>query len=176
MGTLSIRNAVEADLPAILAIYNDAVANTTAIWNDTLSDISGRRAWWQERVAAAYPVLVGEVDGACAGYATYGPFRANDGYRHSRELSIYVDAAYRRQGIASALMDALETHARANAVHVLLGGIEAGNAGSIALHEKHGFTRSAYLEQVGRKFDRWLDLVLMQKILDQASSAASPSR
>lgn len=171
MPSVLIRPLIEADLPAILEIYNDAVVNTTAIWNDHLSDLEGRRTWWQQRVDAGFPVLTAHLDGVhldgvCVGYATYGHFRPNDGYRHSRELSVYVDAAHRGHGIASQLMQALEAHARTDDVHVLVGGIEAGNEASIALHKKHGFKQTAHLEQVGRKFDRWLDLVLMQKVLD----------
>lgn len=165
MNDLRIRPAFEADLPALLTIYNDAVINTTAIWNDNLSDLFGRRTWWQQRMEAGFPVLTAQLGDACVGYATYGTFRPNDGYRHSRELSVYVDSAHRGQGIASALMQALEDHARAHDVHVLVGGIEASNTASIALHEKHGFIQTGRLPQVGRKFDRWLDLVLMQKVL-----------
>ncbi|MFN3171022.1 MAG: GNAT family N-acetyltransferase [Hyphomicrobiales bacterium] len=166
MSEIVIRSAVEADLPAILAIYNDAVATTTAIWNDRLSDLKGRRDWWQDRVHQGFPVLVAEVDGVCVGYATYGPFRPNDGYKHSRELSVYVAARHRSKGIASKLMTALEEHARAHDVHVLIGGLEAENTASLALHIKHGFTQAGHLRHVGRKFDRWLDLVLMQKVLE----------
>lgn len=166
MPDVTIRSAEDADLPAILTIYNDAVVNTTAIWNDHLSDLEGRRVWWQQRIADGFPVLAAERDGQCVGYATYGPFRPNDGYRQSRELSVYVSKSHRGNGIASALLQALEDYARAHDVHVLIGGIEAGNQASIALHAKHGFKQAAYLEQVGRKFERWLDLVLMQKILD----------
>ena len=166
MSQALVRPATEADLPAILAIYNDAVASTTAIWNEVLSDLEGRRAWWQDRVGAGFPVLVAEVDGVCAGYATYGPFRPHDGYRHARELSIYVGGAHRGQGLADALMAALEAHARHAGVHVLLGALEAGNAASMALHAKHGFVETGRLPQVGRKFGRWLDLVFMQKLLD----------
>jgi L-amino acid N-acyltransferase len=166
MSQIIVRPAIEADLPAILAIYNDAVANTTAIWNEHLSDLEGRRAWWQDRVRQGFPVLVADVDGACTGYATYGPFRPNDGYKHSREVSVYVDAAHRGHGIASRLMEALETHARDKGVHVLVGGLEASNAASLALHIRHGYEQVGHLKQVGRKFDRWLDLVLMQKALE----------
>ncbi|MFN3227278.1 MAG: GNAT family N-acetyltransferase [Hyphomicrobiales bacterium] len=166
MSEIIIRPAIDADLPAILAIYNDAVANTTAIWNERLSDLEGRRVWWQDRVRQDFPVLVADRDGACAGYATYGHFRPNDGYKHSRELSVYVDAAQRGRGIASRLMEALETHARKQGVHVLIGGLEASNAASLALHAKHGYEQVGHLKQVGRKFDRWLDLVLMQKVLE----------
>jgi phosphinothricin acetyltransferase len=166
MSETTVRPATAADLPAILAIYNDAVANTTAIWNERLSDLEGRRTWWQDRVGQGFPVLVADRDGVCVGYATYGPFRPNDGYKHSRELSVYVDAARRGRGIASRLMAALEAHARANDVHVLVGGLEAENTASLALHIKHGFEQVGHLKQVGRKFDRWLDLILMQKVLE----------
>jgi phosphinothricin acetyltransferase len=81
-------------------------------------------------------------------------------------LSVYVDAARRGRGIASRLMAALEAHARANDVHVLVGGLEAENTASLALHIKHGFEQVGHLKQVGRKFDRWLDLILMQKVLE----------
>jgi phosphinothricin acetyltransferase len=166
MTAVTVRPVTQDDLPMILAIYNDAVVNTTAIWNDHISDLQGRHDWWQQRVETGFPVLAAELHGACVGYATYGHFRPNDGYRHSRELSVYVSDAHRGQGIASTLMQALEAHARAHDVHVLVGGIEAGNSASIALHEKHGFVQTGRLPQVGRKFGRWLDLILMQKILD----------
>lgn len=166
MTDLRIRPAIEADLPPILDIYNDAVVNTTAIWNEHLSNLNGRRTWWQQRVDAGFPVLIAQLGEACVGYATYGTFRHNDGYKHSRELSVYVAASQRGKGIASQLMQALEDDARTQDVHVLIGGIEAGNTASIALHEKHGFIETGRLPQVGRKFDRWLDLVLMQKVLD----------
>ena len=160
-----IRPAEEADLPTILAIYNDAVAHTTAIWNEAASDLEGRRLWWRERLDQGFPVLVAQLDGHCAGYATYGPFRANSGYRHSRELSIYVHRDWRRRGLASTLLQALEDHARAHDVHVLIGGIEAGNEASLKLHARHGFAQTGRLPGVGRKFGRWLDLVFMQKTL-----------
>ena len=162
-----IRAAKEADLPAILAIHNNAIAQTAAIWTDTLVDLADRKAWWQSQVEKGLPVFVADVEGACAGFATYGPYRPKEGYRFTQAVSIYVDEAYRRRGLAGALLSALETHARASGkVHVLIGGIEAGNAASLALHTKHGFEQVGHLKQVGRKFDRWLDLVLMQKVLD----------
>ena len=160
-----VRDATPADLVAILAIYNDAVANTTAIWNEVLSDLDGRRAWFEERTGRGFPVLVAVVDGAVAGYATYGPFRPHDGYRHTVEHSIYVDAAVRGRGIGRAMLAALLDRARAAGLHVMVGGVEAGNSASIALHERLGFEKAALLRQVGRKFDRWLDLQFMQKTL-----------
>lgn len=161
----SIRTASEADLPAILAIYNDAVENTTAIWNETLSDPEGRRTWWRERTARGFPVLVAEASGEVAGYASYGDFRAFQGYRFTVENSVYVRNDLRGKGIAAALMGALIGEAKAQGLHVMVAGIEAGNIASIRLHERFGYREVARMPEVGFKFGRWLDLVLMQKML-----------
>ena len=160
-----VRDAGDADLAAILAIYNDAVANTTAIWNDRLVDLANRRDWVSARRALGYPILIADCDRAVAGYASFGDFRAFDGYRHTAEHSVYVAPAFRRQGVAVALLAALEPRAIQCAKHVLIGGIEAGNAASIALHTSCGFREVGRLAEVGTKFGRWLDLVFMQKIL-----------
>jgi L-amino acid N-acyltransferase YncA len=164
--THAIRAAGEADLPAILAIYNDAVENTTAIWNETVSDLEGRRSWWRERTARGFPVLVAEMGGAVAGYASYGDFRPFQGYRYTVENSVYVRKDQRGKGIAAALMKALVREAQAQRLHVMVAGIEAGNLASIRLHEGCGFREVARMPEVGFKFGRWLDLVLMQKMLE----------
>lgn len=161
----TVRDATHADLAAILSIYNDAVAHTTAIWNEVLSDLDGRRAWFEERTGRGFPVLVAELDGRVAGYATYGPFRPHDGYRHSVEHSIYVEAGLRGRGLGAAMLEALVARATAAGLHVMIGGIAADNEPSIRLHEKAGFEKAAVLREVGRKFDRWLDLQFMTKIL-----------
>lgn len=160
-----IRDAVDADLPAVTAIYNDAVANTTSIWNDRLVDVADRRAWMAARTGLGYPVLVAERDGVVAGYASFGDFRAFEGYRHTAEQSVYVAADHRRHGVARALLVALEARAAALGKHALIGGIEAGNEGSLALHRALGFVEVGRMPEVGIKFGRWLDLVFMQKIL-----------
>lgn len=160
-----IRHATEADLPAILAIYNDAVERTTAIWNERLVDLEDRRAWLKTRTDGGFPVLVAHRDGQTIGYASYGPFRAFDGYRHTTELSVYVDKTTRGAGVGRLLVTELIEEAKRRGVHVLIAGIEAGNAASIGLHASLGFNETGRLAEVGRKFDRWLDLVLMQRIL-----------
>lgn len=161
----SIRTAGEADLPAILAIYNDAVEKTTAIWNETLSDLEGRRTWWRERTARGFPVLVAKAGSEVAGYASYGDFRPFQGYRFTVENSVYVREDLRGKGVAAALMAALIEKAQGQGLHVMLAGIEAGNIASIRLHEGCGFREVARMPEVGFKFGRWLDLVLMQKML-----------
>lgn len=158
----------EVHLAGILAIYNHAVVHTTAIWNDVIVDLENRRQWWRGRTEAGFPVLVAvEAEAAdnVLGYASYGPFRAFDGYRQTVEHSVYVAENARRRGVASALLGALEDHARAGGMHVMLGGIAADNAPSLALHRQHGFLETARMPEVGQKFGRWLDLVFMQKLL-----------
>ena len=160
-----VRDATDGDLEAVRRIYNDAVAHTTAIWNEVVVDLDDRRRWAAARRALGYPVLVAEVDGEVAGYGSFGDFRAFDGYRHTCEHSVYVDDRFRRRGIARALVVELEIRARGLGKHAMIAGIEAGNAASIALHAALGFTEVGRLPQVGRKFDRWLDLVFMEKVL-----------
>ena len=163
--TVIVRPATVADLPAILAIYNDAVVNTTAIWNDAVVDIDNRLAWFEARARQNYPVLVADLVGAVVGYGSFGDFRPFDGYRHTVENSVYVAADARRRGVASALLAALIERGQALGKHVMIAGIAADNLASIRLHAKHGFTETARMPEVGTKFGRWLALVFMQKRL-----------
>ena len=160
----SIRPATEADLPAILAIYNDAVENTTAIWNEKPADLANRKAWFSERTAKGFPVLVAERDGVI-GYGSFGDFRPFDGYRVTVEHSVYVSKDARGQAAGEALLAALVAEAKLMQKHNMIGGIDASNAPSIALHVKFGFEEVGRMPGVGEKFGKPLDLVLMQKVL-----------
>jgi phosphinothricin acetyltransferase len=160
-----IRDATEADLAAIRDIYNHAVEHTTAIWNEVLIDVDNRRAWLELRRAKGFPVLVAERAGQVAGYASYGDWRAFDGYRHTVEHSVYVDKDCRGAGIGKRLMQALIDHARGNDKHVMIAAIEAENQPSIALHERLGFRLVGIHREVGIKFGRWLDLAMMELML-----------
>ena len=102
---LVVRDATEADLPAILAIYNHAIETTTAVFSSEPHTLEMRRDWFADKRAKRYPVLVADLDGAVAGFATYGPFRAWPAYRYSIEHSVYVADGARRQGIARRLME-----------------------------------------------------------------------
>ncbi len=162
---MTVRPATEQDLPAILEIANDAIRNGTALWTLTPDDLASRRGWMRERIANGYPVLVAELSGRVAGYASYGRFRPHEGFLHTVEHSLYVHPEARGRRLGTALLAALLVDAEASGRHVMIGGIEAGNVASIALHERHGFARGALLHQVGRKFGRWLDLLFMQKLI-----------
>ena len=163
-----LRDARPSDAAGIAVIYNDAVAHTTAIWNETIVDAANRTAWLADRQDAGYPVIVA-VDDAdeVIGYASYGPWRAFDGYRHTVEHSVYVRADQRGSGIGEALLRAIVARAREAGLHVMIGAVEAGNAASVRLHRKVGFTETGTLREVGAKFGTWLDLTFLQLILDE---------
>ena len=168
---LEIRDAQPADADAIAAIYNDVVAHTTAIWNDHQVDGENRREWIAGRQRAGYPVLVAtKDDGGVLGYASFGDWRAADGYRHTVELSVHVRADQRGAGLGRALLMALIARARASGKHVMVAAIEAGNVGSIRLHEKLAFQQVGLMPAVGTKFGRWLDLAFLQLVLDRRAS------
>lgn len=162
---MMLRDAVDADLPGILAIYNYAVLNSTAIWNDTPTDLSGRLGWLRDRQAKAYPVIVAEEAGEVLGYASFGDFRPFEGFRISVEHSVYVAEHAQGRGLGRRLVEALFEPARALGKKVMIGGITAGNDASLALHTKLGFVQSAYMAGIGIKFGQRLDLVFVQKEL-----------
>ena len=160
-----IREAEPADLLAILEIHNDAILNTTAIWSIHPVDLANRRAVLDERRSQGFPFLVATADDMLLGYATFGPFRPHDGYARTVEHSIYVHKDHHRRGVAQALFPPLIDAAKACGKHAMIGGVDATNAGSIALHERFGFTAVGRLPEVGFKFGRYLDLLFLQKIL-----------
>ncbi|HEX4401576.1 MAG TPA: GNAT family N-acetyltransferase [Galbitalea sp.] len=157
-----IRQAIDADLDTILAIHNDAIAKSSAIWTDDLVPRSEREEWLASRTAAGDPVLVAIEDDEVAGYATYAQWRAKWGYRHTVEDSVYLTAEHQGKGFGRALLEALIDHARAAGHHVMLADIESGNVASIRLHERLGFVEAGRLREIGTKFDRWLDLSILQ--------------
>ncbi|QXG33506.1 GNAT family N-acetyltransferase [Pseudomonas viridiflava] len=169
-----IRDALPDDLPGILAIYNDAVLNTTAIWNEQPVDLANRQVWYASRQSQAYPVLVA-VNAAdeVLGYSSFGDWRPFEGFRHTVEHSVYVRADQRGKGLGPKLMSALIERARTCDKHMMVAAIESGNAASIALHERLGFTTTGQMPQVGTKFGRWLDLTFMQ--LDLSPGAQAPA-
>ncbi|UNC50090.1 GNAT family N-acetyltransferase [Enterobacter huaxiensis] len=164
-----VRHASKEDCAAIGEIYNHAVLHTAAIWNDKTVDTDNRIAWFEARTLAGYPVLVMENEGVVAGYASFGDWRAFDGFRHTVEHSVYVHPQHQGKGIGRSLMEALIVEARKIGKHVMVAGIEAQNQTSIHLHETLGFVTTGQMPQVGTKFGRWLDLTFMQLQLDERS-------
>ncbi|MDX2399010.1 GNAT family N-acetyltransferase [Microbacterium algeriense] len=166
MTAVHLRDAENADLDTITEIHNHAVVHTTAIWNEDAVDRADRAAWLADRTARGYPVIVAADETGVVGYASYAQWRPHSGYRHTVEHSVYVRGDQRGRGIGTTLMTALIERARADGMHVMIGGIESGNTASIALHERLGFREVGRMPQVGAKFGRWLDLSMLQLVLD----------
>lgn len=160
-----IRPATEQDLPAILAIMNEVIANSLAIYAYAPLSLEDRQAWFAAQRAGGWPVLVAELEGKVVGFGSIGPFRTRPAYKYSAEHSVHVDAAHRGNGVGSALLTALIADAQALGLRTLIGGIDAGNTGSLAFHARYGFTECARIKDVAFKFGRWLDLVFVQLIL-----------
>jgi L-amino acid N-acyltransferase len=161
----ALADATEVDLPGLVAIYNDVIASSTAVFSSLPVALEERREWWQGRIAQGYPVLVARDARGVAGFGTFGDFRAWPGYRFTVEHTVHVRADGRGRGTGSALLRALLTRAAALGKHMMIAGVDAENAAAIRFHEHLGFTRAGQLREVGHKFDRWLDLVFLQRVI-----------
>ncbi len=150
----------------ILAIFNEAIANSTALYDYQLRTLDDMATWFAGKSRKNYPVIGFESDaGELMGFASYGQFRERPAYKYTVEHSLYVDTRFRGQGVGRALLHAITSAAEKQDYHVMVGGIDAANAVSIRLHESLGFTHCGTVQQAGFKFGRWLDLAFYQKIL-----------
>ena len=163
-GDFRIEDAIAADVPAIAAIYNDAALHTTSTWHEYPRSEAEMQVWFEQR-SRDYTVLAARDASGLVGYGTYGAFRNPSGYRGTAEHSLYVAESARGRGIGKALLAALIEKAREQGLHVLIGGVSSDNDLSIKLHTDMGFVETGRLPEVGRKFDRWLNLVFLQKQL-----------
>ena len=163
---MELRDAAEADLAGLVAIYNDVIATSTATYTSTLVTLEDRRQWWRARVAAGYPVLVALDESGVIGFATFGDFRPWPGYRFTVEHTVHVRGDRRGGGVGTQLLAALFPRAASLGKHMMIAGVDAANVASIRFHERLGFERSGCLREVGHKFDRWLDLVFLQRRID----------
>jgi L-amino acid N-acyltransferase YncA len=162
---IAIRKATENDLPQILDIYNDAILNTTAVYDYEPHTLEMRRLWFDTKRRQGFPVFVAEENNEVLGFSSIGPFRAWAGYKYSVENSIYVKDGQRGKGIGKLLMQPLIDAAKEMKLHTIIAGIDADNKLSIDFHKQFGFVEAGHLKQIGWKFERWLDLVFMQLIL-----------
>jgi phosphinothricin acetyltransferase len=162
---MTIRAATAADVPAIVAIWNPVIRDSIATFNAEEKSPAMVADMLSQKAAAGHAFLVALHHGQIAGFAHYGQFRGGIGYRHTAEHTIVLGENVRGQGIGRSLLAALEDHARTAGFHSLWAGVSGENVAGVAFHARAGFARVAVLPQVGRKFDRWFDLVLMQKRL-----------
>jgi len=151
---------------AILAVFNEAIANSTALYDYKLRTPADMAAWFDGKQRKNFPVIGMENDaGELLGFASYGQFRERPAYKYTVEHSVYVDARFRGQGVGRVLLKAIIAEAEKQEYHVMVGGIDASNAVSIRLHEGAGFAPCGIVRQAGFKFGRWLDLAFYQLIL-----------
>jgi L-amino acid N-acyltransferase YncA len=161
-----IRAAQPGDLPAILAIYNEVILHSTAVYCDDPTTLEERQSWFAGRISKGFPVLVAEDQGSVIGYASFGDFRSFSGFRFTVEHSVHLAAGYRGKGIGSALVKALFPLAKAMNKHLMVAIVDAENQRSIDFHQRMGFAEVGRMPEVARKFDRWLEMVMMQRVID----------
>lgn len=150
----------------ILAIFNDAIVNSTALYDYKPRTMEMMTAWFETKGKGNFPVIgIEDESGELMGFGSYGTFRAWPAYKYSVEHSVYVDARFRGRGVGKRVLQELITAAQRQDYHVLVGGIDAANSVSIRLHERLGFVHCGTIRQAGFKFGRWLDLAFYQLIL-----------
>lgn len=165
MCTLSAHGA------AILDILNEQILNAVSVYEYVPRAPQSMVAWFQAKEAKGFPVIGVENEaGVLMGFATYGVFRERPGYKYTVEHSVYVHRDHRRQGLGRLLMERLIEAAREQDLHVMVGGIDASNTVSIALHEQLGFVHAGTITQAAYKFGRWLDLAFYQLTLQTPSA------
>jgi L-amino acid N-acyltransferase YncA len=152
---------------AILGILNEVIEHTTAVYDYAPRPASSMGPWFATKAAAGFPVVGAEGDdGSLLGFATYGTFRAWPAYKYTVEDSVYLRPDARGRGLGHRVLARLIEVARERDVHVMVAGIDATNAASVALHTKHGFVHAGTVRACGFKFGRWLDLALYQRTLE----------
>jgi phosphinothricin acetyltransferase len=157
----------------IMAILNEAIANSTALYDYQARTPAMMTAWYDAKDKAGYPVIgVMDETRRLLGFGSYGPFRAWPAYKYTVEHSLYVERAHRGRGVGKLLLTELIEAARRQDYHTLIGGIDAQNTASIALHRRLGFEQCAYVREAGFKFNRWLDLTFYQLMLDTPAHPA----
>ncbi|WP_203568356.1 GNAT family N-acetyltransferase [Aestuariimicrobium ganziense] len=159
---VTIRPATVDDIAEITQIYNQAGVGTTASYDLAPVTVAERTEWFEAKQRRNFPTLVAVDDGQTVGFASYGTFREKAGYDYTVEHSVYVRDGHRASGVGRMLMSALIDHARGHGVHVMVGALDGSNEASVAFHLSLGFVEVARMPEVGRKFGRWLDLVLVQ--------------
>lgn len=160
-----VRDAAPRDIQRLMAIWNPQIRDTAITFTTVEKTHAALAAEINACRAEARAFLVAEAGGQVIGLATWFPFRKGPGYAHTGEHTVVLAPEAWRQGAGRALMRALEDHARGRGIHVLVAGVTAENAAGIAFHRALGFSEVGRMPQVGRKFGRWMDLVLLQKCL-----------
>jgi L-amino acid N-acyltransferase len=160
---LEIRRAVAADLPAITAIYNDAILKTVATFDTETKTLEDRKAWFEDH-GVKYPVLAVLEDGITIGWGSLSPWSDRCAYAGTVEDSVYIREDRRGLGIGKKLIHTLLQEGHRSGFHTVIARIAETNDVSVHLHELYGFKTIGVMEEVGVKFGKLLDVYMMQKV------------
>jgi phosphinothricin acetyltransferase len=161
-----LKPCTEKQLPEILAIFNEAILNSTALYDYKIRTMESMYAWYAEKQRGNYPIIGAfGSDESLLGFASYGVFRSRPAYKYTVEHSVYVRTDKRGLGLGKVLLHEIVKKAEEQNYHVLVAGIDASNSVSIQLHKKEGFEFCGIVKQAGYKFEKWLDLSFYQLIL-----------
>jgi len=165
MSNVTLRRARREDCAAILGIYNEAVLTTTASYDYEPRTLEHRLAWFDDHTRHDYAIFVAEISGTVVGWSSLSRYHDRPGYRFTAENSIYIAASHRGRGIGKLLLAPLLDAARERGLHSIIAVIDASNEASVRLHRGFGFEPVGLFRQVGYKFDRWLDVAYLQRMI-----------
>jgi phosphinothricin acetyltransferase len=160
---IQIRKALETDVQRILEIYNEAILNTTATFDTEPKDLENRLSWFRNR-DKNFPVIVAEINKEVVGFASLSKWSDKTAYDITAEISLYIHADHRSRGIGKMLIKQIVAMGQDTDLHTIIARITEGNEQSIHLHKMEGFEMVGVLKEVGRKFNRLLDVTIMQKV------------
>lgn len=163
---INLRNYKTKDTQEILEIINEAILYSTAIYDYNCRSFEKQKAILDEKISKNFPVIIAEINGRVVGFGMYSEFRFRDAYQFTVEHSVYVHVDFQGQGIGKLLLQELISLAQKQKLHTLIGVIDSENKASIQFHEKFGFNTVGIIKESGFKFNRWLDSVIMQLILE----------
>lgn len=165
---MSLRLSAAADLEAINDIYNHYVERSTCTYQEEPETVESREKWFENHRPEQHPIIVAVVNGRVVGWGSLSAYHSRCAYRYTAEISVYVHHELHRQGIGSTILNDLIIRARAIGFHAIIAAIDGDQKSSIAMHARLGFTEVGHFRQVGFKFERWLDVIYLERVLQTA--------
>lgn len=162
---IKIRDYQIQDCKAIIEIINDAILNSTALYDYNIRTLNTQEAIFEEKLQKGFPVIVAESNNEVVGFGYYSEFRFREAYKFTVEHSVYANKNAIGKGIGKLLLNELIERAKKQNLHTMIGVIDSENTNSIDFHKKFGFEEVGFIKESGFKFDRWLHSVIIQKML-----------
>ncbi len=162
---IKIRPFTFHDTQSILTIINFNILNTTSVYDYEARSFEQQTSILQDKLAKNFPFIVAEFENKVVGYGTYGDFRFKKAYQFTVEHSVYIDEKFQGVGVGRLLLKELIDLAYTQKLHTMIAFIDSANQGSVEFHKKFGFETVGIIKESGFKFNKWLDLIMMQRIL-----------